>query len=197
MSEEPPPEHLLDGYNIEPLPYIPPSSSPPETHAERQTASARPASDPASHVAHEPAAAEKLPLPLSHSKKRRTLWIVGSIASILLLVIASIVLVDMSISTPDKTLGTFCHALQSEDYHTAYMQFSPQLQAVISEPAFANIFAHDKVTTCIYSAINEKGNSATAGLELVHASKGINRDGITLAQDNEHDWKIADFYRQT
>jgi hypothetical protein len=132
--------------------------------------------------------------PPTHPRSRRTLWIAGSIIGILLFIIA---IIDISSSTPDKTLGTFCSALQSGDYRTAYEQFSPRLQGVISEPAFADIFAHDKVITCTYSAVNEKGNSATAGLALVHVSNGTNRDGITLAKDDKNEWKIADFYRQT
>jgi hypothetical protein len=124
------------------------------------------------------------------------LWIAGGVIGVLLIIIAGIVIININRSTPDKTLGTFCSALQGGDYQTAYEQFSPKLRGVISETAFATIFEQDKVTACTYSAINETGNSATAGLELVHASNGKNRDGITLARDDKSEWKIDDFYRR-
>jgi hypothetical protein len=199
MSEEPPADNLPDGYGIEPLPYIPPSQqTSPEMEEDRCAEPPRSVAEensrPAASVVPSSADAQTQP---THHRKRRTLWIAGSIVGILLLVSVAIVIIDINSSTPDKTLDTFCNALQSGDYRTAYEQFSPKLQGVIAETTFADIFAHDKVTTCTYSAINENGNSATAGLELVHASKGTNKDGITLTKDNKNNWKITDFYRQT
>lgn len=199
MSEEPPEENFSEGYGIEPQPYMQPtqpqqtSSAMEEEHASEESAQSiseeitRPLAPPP------PVDLETRP---ARQKNRRTLWIAGGIIGILLLIIASIVIIDIGHSTPDKTLSTFCSALQSGDYRTAYEQFSPKLQGVISETAFATIFEHDKVTGCTYSAVSETGNSATAGLELVHASNGTNKDGITLARDDKSGWKIDDFYRQ-
>ena len=197
MSEKPPEDNLSAGYGIEPLPYIQSeqtqqNSPAMEEHTNRDAAqpvfeeTPRPVVPP-------PVGMETRP---TRKKSRRTLWIAGGIIGILVLIIAGVVIINISSSTPDKTLGTFCSALQGGDYQTAYKQFSPKLQGVISETAFAAIFAHDKVTTCTYSAINETGNSATAGLELVHASNGTNKDGITLGKDDKNEWKIDDFYRQ-
>jgi hypothetical protein len=190
MSEEPPGDILPEGYEIEPLPYIPPQQTPPamETRSSKDTPS------PVSSVVPSPPGSETIP---AQKKSRRTFWLASGIIGVLLLIAATIVVIDINRSTPDKTLNTFCSALQGGDYHTAYDQFSQKLQGAISEAAFARIFAQDKVTGCTYSAINETESSATAGLELVHASRGMNRDGITLAKDEKNDWKIDDFYRQS
>jgi hypothetical protein len=201
MSEEPPEDTLPEGYGIEPLPYISPEQ-PQQTSSAMEEAENGEASQSVSEeitqpllpVVPPPVGLETVP---PQKKSRRTLWIASGVIGILLLIIASIVIIDISHSTPDKTLGTFCSALQGGDYRTAYEQFSPKLRGVISETAFATIFVHDKVTGCTYSAINETGNSATAGLELVHASNGMNRDGIMLARDDKNGWLIDDFYRQT
>lgn len=200
MPEEPPEDKLPEGYGIEPLPYLAPSPPQQTSPAMEENANREPPqkraeeiSQPVSSVVPSPAGLEKRP---TRKKSRRTLWIASGITGILLLIIVTVVIVNINRSTPDKTLGTFCSALQGGDYQTAYNQFSPKLRGVISETAFATIFAHDKVTACTYSAINETGNSAIAGLELVHASNGRNRDGITLARDDKNDWKIDDFYRQ-
>lgn len=201
MSEEPPEDNLPAGYGIEPLPYIPPAQPQPTVPAIGEDASgksARPVSEKAS-----PSASFVAPSPVGletraiRTKRRRVLWIASGVIGILLLIVAGTVIINIGRSTPDKTLNTFCSALRGGDYQTAYDQFSPKLRDVISETAFATIFVHDKVTTCSYSAIKETGDSATAGLELVHASNGRNRDGITLARDAKNDWQIDDFYRQT
>jgi hypothetical protein len=200
MSEEPPEDNFPEGYGIEPLPYMPPSQAQQTSPAIEENAS-REASQSVSEEITRPVS-PVVPSPTgsqttsSRKKSRRTLWMAGGISGILLLIIAGIVIIAISRSTPDKTLGTFCSALKGGDYQTAYNQFSPKLRSVIAETAFATIFAHDKVTACTYSAINETGNSATAGLELVHASNGTNKDGITLARDDKNEWKIDDFYRQ-
>jgi len=197
MPEEPPEDNISKGYGIEPLPYISPTQPLQTPSAMEENESGE-----AAHSISEEITRPLVPPPVGletrpiRQKSRRTLWIAGGVIGILLLIIASIVIIDISRSTPDKTLGTFCSALQGGDYQTAYEQFSPKLRGVISETAFATIFEHDKVTGCTYNAINETGNSATAGLELVHASNGTNKDGITLARDDKSGWKIDDFYRQ-
>jgi hypothetical protein len=193
MSEEPAGNNHPEGYEIESLPYIPspqPEQNPPAMEMdarEEKSPPVAPVTPPSSGLA-----------ALSPLRKRgRILWMVGGVIGILLLIAAVFVVININRSTPEKTLGTFCSALQAGDYHTAYEQFSQKLQSVMAESAFASIFTHDKVTACTYSAINETGNSATAGLKLVHASRGTNSDGITLAKDEKGGWKIDDFYRQT
>ena len=197
MSEEPPEDNLPEGYGIEPLPYITPTQPLQAPSAMGENESEKAAQSISEEItrplALPPGGLETRP---TRQKSRRTLWIAGGVIGVLLLIIASIVIINISRSTPDKTLGTFCSSLQGGDYRTAYEQFSPKLRGVISEAAFATIFEHDKITGCTYSAINETGDSATAGLELVHASNGTNKDGITLARNDKSGWKIDDFYRQ-
>jgi hypothetical protein len=198
MSEEPPEDNISEGYGIEPLPYIsrtqPLQQAPSAMEENESGETAQSVSEEITQPLVPPSV--DLETKPTRQKSRHTLWIAGGVIGILLLIIASIVIINISRSTPDKTLGTFCNALQGGNYHTAYEQFSPKLRGVISETAFATIFEHDKITACTYSAINETGNSATAGLELVHASNGTNKDGITLARDDKSGWKIDDFYRQ-
>ena len=99
--------------------------------------------------------------------------------------------------TPNKTLDVFCNALQREDYRSAYDQFSKKLQRTLSETTFASILSQDKVIACTHGPTNDSGRSTTTSLKLVHASKGINNDDVTLSRDSNNDWKIDDIYRQT
>ena len=131
-------------------------------------------------------------------EERRGRWIImGILVALLLLSIPTFFLVRyIARSTPDKTLDAFCHALQQEDYQSAYAQFSTRLQRTISEAAFATIFSRDKVNVCTHGTSDDVGNSVTNNMKLVHASKGVNNDIVTLTKDSSDNWKIDDIYRQ-
>ena len=130
--------------------------------------------------------------------RKRRLW------GILLLVIALLLLLVVAIggyfylnrSTPEKTLQTFCNALQQDNYHEAYDQFSASLQHITNEQNFAAIFAQDKVTQCSYGTTSEFVASTTTSLQLVHASQKKNSDLVTLVKDESNIWRIADVYRE-
>jgi flagellar basal body-associated protein FliL len=126
-------------------------------------------------------------------------WITISILAVLLIaaVASFFVIRYVSRSTPDKTLDAFCNALQQADYRSAYDQFSIKLQHTVSEAAFATALSQDKVTACTHGTTGDSANSVTNDLKLVHASKGINNDIVTLTKDSNNDWKIDDIYRQT
>jgi hypothetical protein len=134
-------------------------------------------------------------------RKRRRVgcWITAGALVVLVLasVAAFFVIGYFNRSTPDKTLDAFCNALQQADYQSAYGQFSATLQHTISEAAFAATFAQDKVVACTHGSTGDSGSSVTNNLALVHASKGINRDIVTLIKDSNNTWKINDIYRQT
>jgi flagellar basal body-associated protein FliL len=129
--------------------------------------------------------------------RKRRLW------GILLLVIALLLLLVVAIggyfylnrSTPEKTLQTFCSALQQSNYHEAYDQLSASLQHTTNEQAFAAIFAQDKVTQCSYGVTSEFVANTTTSLQLVHASQKKNSDFVTLVKDESNIWRIADVYR--
>ena len=132
-------------------------------------------------------------------EERRGRWIiVGMLVVLLLVSIPSFFIVSyITRSTPDKTLDAFCNALQQEDYQSAYAQFSTRLQRTISEAAFAAVFSRDKVSACTHGTSDDTGNSVTNNMKLVHASKGVNNDIVTLTKDSNENWKIDDIYRQT
>lgn len=199
MSEEQRGEELSNGYELpEPVPYVPYTSPPrytdfPPSMEERHFLPPVPPIPPPS-----------MPMPDSgrvptRRKGRRGLWITISIVVALLIVsIASFFVIRyIDRPTPGKTLDAFCAALQGEDYRSAYDQFSKKLQRTVSETMFASVISRDKVIACTHGPASESGSSTTTGLKLVHASEGINNDVVTLSRDNNNDWKIDDFYRQT
>ena len=202
MPEEPQEYELPEGYGVpEPVPYIPYVSSPrspnppPSPSSEELNASfpippALPSSSPI------PIVLSTSPTPKrSHSR----LWITISIIIVLLLSsVATFFIVNyVTRLPPGQTLDTFCAALQRGDYQSAYDQFSKRLQSTFSEATFATALSRDKVTACTHGAPDESGNSATTDLKLVHASKGVNTDIVTLTVDSKNNWKIDNFYRQT
>lgn len=136
--------------------------------------------------------------PLS-ARRQRGRWImVGILVALLLVSIPTFFIVKyITRSTPDTTLDAFCNALQQENYPSAYAQFSARLQRTISETTFASIFSQDKVNTCTHGTTDDAGTSVTSTIKLVHASRGVNHDIVTLTKDSNDSWQIDDIYRQT
>ncbi len=148
----------------------------------------------ASQISTEPIAA----LPPTPRKRRSRLWIIlGSVVVLLLLssAVTFAVVSYINRSTPTKTLDAFCTALQHEDYHTAYNQFSKQLQSKLDETVFADVLSQDKVVSCTHGVAAESGTSSTTNLKLVHTSQGINNDMVTLTKQTDNEWKINDLQR--
>lgn len=202
MSEERQGDEVSDGYGVsEPIPYVPYASplqhpGPPlsidsdERNFLLPVPSVLPSSPPTSTVSGGTPA---------QRKGRRRLWITASIIATLLLASISCLLVIRYVNrpTPNKTLDTFCNALQREDYRSAYDQFSEKLQHTFSEATFATILSRDKVTACTHGTPDDSGSSTTTNLKLVHASENINNDVVALTKDSNNDWKIDDIYQQT
>jgi hypothetical protein len=74
-------------------------------------------------------------------------------------------------STPEKTLATFCNALQNGDYHTAYQQFSPSLQNQGTEADFSTLFEAARkqagpMTVCSVSNVQQQGDRATGTVTM-------------------------------
>ncbi|MBV9229080.1 MAG: hypothetical protein JOZ18_07180 [Chloroflexi bacterium] len=129
-----------------------------------------------------------------HKKRRLALWItLGSICAVLLIAgLSFFTYLYINRSTPVKTLDAFCAALQKEDYPTAYNAFSKNFQGKISEADFASLLSQDKVVLCTHGTADDSSNSATTSLKLVHDSKGVNDDIVTLTKDADANWKIND-----
>ncbi len=95
-------------------------------------------------------------------------------------------------STPEKTLDAFCHALQGQDYQTAYNQLSPVLQSGETELDFAHTSkARGRVSACTHSSANTRGNQATANVKLVIASSQSSTSTVTLITDTDSSWKLS------
>lgn len=193
MSEE------FQHYELtEPLPYIPyasPQRQPAPSMEPGEGTPDLPLPFPPPIQLSPPVPVESIVLPVPTRKRsRRGLWITLSIIAFLLLASIAAFWVSTA-STPNKTLDAFCNALQHGDYRAAYNQFSHQLQDALSETTYADIFSQDKVTQCSHGIASNFGSSATTELKLVHASKGINNDLVTLIKDNNNEWKIDEVRR--
>ena len=138
-------------------------------------------------------------MPPAPVRRRRGRWVVvGVLVALLILSIPTFIIVRyITRSTPNKTLDAFCTDVQKGDYQSAYDQFSTRLQHTVAEAAFAAILANDRVSACTHGAADEASTSVTNTLKLVHVSKGINSDIVTLTKDSNDTWKIDDIARQT
>ena len=199
MAEEERRDEVSEGYGLpEPVPYVPYASPPQHTDSPPPMESGEPHFLPPVP----PFLPPSMPAPGSTSARRRGrrgLWIITSVIAALLLISITgfFVIRYTNRPTPGKTLDVFCNALQGEDYRSAYDQFSKKLQRTVSETTFATILSQDKVIACTHGPTHDSGSSTTTGLKLVHASKGINNDVVTLSRDSNNDWKIDDIHRQT
>ncbi len=97
---------------------------------------------------------------------------------------------DPSLSTPTKTLDTFCSALLSGDAQTSYNQFSSSLQSGLTEDAWATAVAADPFTQCTHGVPTMTGTGASATLVISHPDGTTKNDVTTLIQDNNNAWKI-------
>jgi hypothetical protein len=138
-------------------------------------------------------------MPPPPKRRRRGRWIVVALLVVLLVVsVPTFFLVRyITRSTPNKTLDAFCTAVQQGDYQSAYDQFSTRLQQTVSEARFASVLSKDKVNACMHGTTDDTGTSVTNTMKLVHVSKGVNNDIVTLIKDSNGTWKIDDISRQT
>lgn len=128
--------------------------------------------------------------------KRKSFWLPASIIAIVVIISLLSIFWYVLRPTPDKTLDTFCTALIRKDYSTAYAQFSPKLQKTFSEATFATYFTPDNVVTCSHSTTSATDTSVTSIVQLIHTSKKVNTDAMTVIKDTNNNWKIENVYRQ-
>ena len=128
-------------------------------------------------------------------KSRRGLWItLGVIGGVLLLFcIACSVFVYAARSTPGKTLTTFCNALKSQDYQTAYDQLSTGLKNQFTESQFAAAFSNNggsgNVTNCSVSNTSDNGTTGNGTITYTFANGSTVIDDYRLV-DESGEWKI-------
>ncbi len=133
------------------------------------------------------------PLTAPKRSNRRLFIVLGSVVGgIVLLCILFGVIAAAVRSTPEKTLTTYCNALKSEDYQTAYNQFSRANQSQESEAQFAAAFSstHVKITGCSVSNTSDDG---TLGQGTMSYTTNANVNGIIDYQLIQEDgaWKIS------
>lgn len=123
--------------------------------------------------------------------RRGRSWIWITLGVVVLLILGGAAYVFFTRPTPEKTLDTYCEALQAQNYVAAYNQLASSLQNTETEPQYAAISqALGKTTVCTHSSANIITNTATASLTLV--SSGQTYNGIvTLLQDSSNNWKIS------
>ena len=121
------------------------------------------------------------------------LWIALGIIGVLLIgCISFAAVVFANLSTPEKTLTTFCDDLKKGDYHDAYQQLTASAQSSKSESDFTKgIEQAGGVKDCSYSNVNENGSTASAVLVLTFGLGTIppvTYDGQLTKEDGT--WKI-------
>jgi predicted component of type VI protein secretion system len=79
------------------------------------------------------------------------------------------------VSTPEQTLTTYCNAIKSGDYNTAYNQFSSAQQSKETEQQYAANVAKataqaGKPTDCTFTNVQTNGDTGTATLNLTFSN---------------------------
>jgi serine/threonine protein kinase/limonene-1,2-epoxide hydrolase len=97
---------------------------------------------------------------------------------------------DTNLSGLTKTLNTYCTALQSGDYATAYGQFSSRLQGNLSEAQFNSFFPQP--SSCSYAALAQTTGGATTNIITTSSSGQSETDLVSLVLDSTNTWKIDD-----
>ena len=97
--------------------------------------------------------------------------------------------IDDFASLPDKTLDTFCNALQQKDYQTAYSQTSTAFQGGFPESQFAQLFAN--FTSCTHDPAAPSNSNILANTTL-GTSAGQSAIFLTylIRDSSTSKWKI-------
>ena len=128
-------------------------------------------------------------------KSRLGLWI--ALIVIVLLVAAGGVggYVYLNRSTPEKTITTYCNALQSGDYQTAYNQLSSSLTSKFTESQFAQLSqvgfaAVGGLKSCTVSNVQENGSTATGTITGTFGNGKTQPSPVSLVNQNGT-WKLT------
>ncbi|HVB22236.1 MAG TPA: FHA domain-containing protein [Ktedonobacteraceae bacterium] len=77
-----------------------------------------------------------------------------------------------AISSPTETLLTYCNALKTQDYQTAYAQLSSAAQSQETESQFAANFSTATVSDCKVSNVNDTAGTGTITYTLSNGNTG-------------------------
>lgn len=125
-------------------------------------------------------------------KRKTSIWITGIIIVVLLIGGAgAIYYLNQGVSSPQQTLQTFCHALISGDYQTAYNQVSSHLKSTMSESEFASLFQTiGSVKNCSLLDVTQDSSTEAHGRVEYTLSSGLTEvETDTLVYENGA-WKI-------
>jgi len=102
-------------------------------------------------------------------------------------------LAHIMVSSPAAVLSGYCQAITARDYHTAYMFWSKEVRASLSEADFTQKFTQTFVERCNTSAVQEHEAIATtsitygysSGASTVYIVQLINEDGRWFLNDQQ------------
>jgi len=120
----------------------------------------------------------------------------GALLALLTALVASVLagwLRQVTASNPTKTLTIFCHALRSQDYHTAYNQLANHQQ--VTEAQFASqfgafIMGNGGLYECSVSDVAEENSTAIAVMRWTLGNRRTQTFSCTLV-DASGGWKIS------
>jgi len=145
--------------------------------------------------------ADTMPIVQSEQKKAvKRVWLVPAIyggAILAAVVIFGLVTYNILNATPtsSKTLNTYCTALKTQDYGTAYKQFDPSTQKLFSVIEFVQ-YASDnagagKVADCQVKNVQSTNTQSTGNVAYTYANKSVRSVNYKLSSNTNGDWKIT------
>jgi limonene-1,2-epoxide hydrolase len=133
--------------------------------------------------------------PRPQRKSRLALWIALALITLVLLGgagVGAFIYMTRSTSTPQETLDSYCSALQSRDYQTAYNQLSSGLRSQFTETQFVTSTSekYSQVSSCAHGSPDASGSTAASTLTLSYAAVSKEDAAVSLVQENNA-WKIS------
>ena len=129
-------------------------------------------------------------LPLPQRSHARYWVILTTLLVVLVIGGGSIYYFTQLYSTPQKTMQTYCDALNAKDYQTAYDQLSKHAQSETSESAYALAL---QGITCTVGTITQSSNiAANASVKFIFDNGGAMHPAnanIPLVYEN-NGWKL-------
>lgn len=193
-SPIPPTQYASPSSPIPPIQYASPPASDPYSSSPYEVSSPPPANPYESSLYGASSSSSTAPPPplrappstQPQKKSRRGLWItLGVIGGVLVLGFILLVVIGANVSTPTKTLQTYCGALKQRDYQTAYNQLSQGQHSLQSESQFAAQFKSG-LTDCLVSNVDDSAGTGT--VTYVGSNGSAAADEILV--DENGTWKI-------
>src|SRR5439155_710420 len=128
-------------------------------------------------------------MPIQEVRRRDRRFILIGLGLLVVIALAVASFFYFNRSTPEKTLDTFCNALQNKDYPTAYAQLTSGIKRLHAEAQFETDFAG---LTCSYSNISSSGSTTSATMMFKSSSGQTISAKVALIQDGDsnNNWKI-------